>query len=300
MPGHLIKNQIRIDRTQAAKIEESLKATFFQGWRSEGSFSDKTFMADLKAHLLERLESDRFLYIPWLDKNIRLRGANILEIGCGTGSSTVALAEQGANVTAVDIEEEALAVARERCKIYNLQVNFIHGNASEISDVVKDQKFDLVIFFACMEHMTYQERILCLKQFYDLLPAGGFLSIVDTPNRLWYVDEHTSWLPFFHWLPDNLAFDYTRYSPREFLNQYYHEYSEDMLLHFLRRGRGFSYHEIEIALNIRASQFQGVNYLKRYFLPFSLDRKYHKFLIKMNPGINKGFFYPKIDIMIKK
>ena len=33
---------------------------------------------------------------------------------------------------------------------------------------------------------------------------NGLLVIVEAPNRLWLEDTHTSELPFFQWLPDNL------------------------------------------------------------------------------------------------
>ena len=45
---------------------------------------------------LERLVCDRMEVVPWLDATRSLRGVDILEIGCGTGVSTLALCEQGA------------------------------------------------------------------------------------------------------------------------------------------------------------------------------------------------------------
>src|SRR5947209_16094325 len=40
-----------------------------------------------------RLRRDRFAVIPWLDRTRPLRSSRILEVGCGRGASTVALAE---------------------------------------------------------------------------------------------------------------------------------------------------------------------------------------------------------------
>ena len=300
MPNYLIKNQIKIDVSNLKIIETSLRQNFYKGWRSEINYTSDAYASDLRAHLIDRLDIDRINHIPWFNNIVKLKGANILEIGCGTGSSTVALAEQGANVTGVDIDEGALKVAKDRCKIYNVPATFILGNASDVYNDLCNHKFDLIIFFACMEHMVYSERIDSLMKYYELLPNGSYLSIVETPNRLWYFDSHTSFLPYFHWLPDNLAFDYSKYSNRNNFNELYHEYSEDNFLHFLRRGRGFSFHELEIALNIMAENIEVVDYLKRPFIPFSLESKFNKFLIKNHPKISKGFFNPKIDIIIKK
>src|SRR5215471_7815958 len=40
-----------------------------------------------------RLRRDRVAIIPWLDRTRPLRSSRILEVGCGRGASTVALAE---------------------------------------------------------------------------------------------------------------------------------------------------------------------------------------------------------------
>lgn len=43
-----------------------------------------------------------------------LRGTRILDAGCGTGALAVALAERGADVTAIDISPSLVAIAQER------------------------------------------------------------------------------------------------------------------------------------------------------------------------------------------
>jgi len=300
VPDYLKKNQIIIDASKLKEIELSIRENYHKGWRSETNYTSEAYSSDLSDHLIGRLNGDRCTYIAWLNKSVQLKGSKILEIGCGTGSSTVALAEQGAIVTGIDIDEGALKVARDRSNIYNVPATFIIGNATEVYKELQGQKFDLIIFYACMEHMVYMERIDCLRKYYDLLPMGACLSIVETPNRLWYLDNHTSFLPFFHWLPDNLAFDYAKFSSRINFKELYHEYSDEKYLHFLRRGRGFSFHELEIALNIPAEKFKVIDYIRRPFMPFSLEYKFYQFLTKIYPNISKGFFYPAIDIIIKK
>src|SRR4030042_3476206 len=289
-PFYLKKNQIKLDDFQLKIIEETIRRNFFKGWRNEKYYTNETFMIDLQAHLTDRLEQDRIKYIPWFDKIIKLKGCNILEIGCGTGSSTVALAEQGAFVTGIDIDKDALKVAKDRCKIYNVLANLIHCNANEFYKDLKDQKFDLIIFFACIEHMTYDERIDCMRNYSGFIEKGAYLCIIDTPNRLWYFDDHTSLLPFFNWLPDRTAFDYSKFSHRINFKELYHEYSDEKFLHFLRGGRGFSFHELEIALNIPAEKFNIVDYLGPSLLLNPLGREFHKLLLKIHPGISKGFF----------
>jgi S-adenosylmethionine-dependent methyltransferase len=300
VPVYLKKNQIKLNGAQLKNVEMSIRENYHTGWRSEKNYTTETYEFDLRAHLVDRLETDRINYIPWFNKTVSLKGANVLEIGCGTGSSTIALAEQGANVTGIDIDEGALKVARDRCEIYNVPATIISGNASEVYHELRSQKFDLIIFFACIEHMVYAERIDCLRKYFDLLSNGAHLSIVDTPNRLWYFDSHTSILPFFNWLPDNVAFDYSKFSERINFKELYRENSDEKMLHFLRRGRGFSFHELEIALNIPVEKYQVVDYFRYPFLPYSRDNKFHKLLARIYPKISKSFLYPYINIIIRK
>jgi len=300
IPKKLKQNQSQLDNSQLQVIEDSIKTHYHKGWRSQDKYTPEAYAEDLKNHLSIRLERDRTLYIPWLSKTIELRSAKILEIGCGTGASTIALAEQGAQITAIDIDNDAIQVAKDRCKVYGVSVNFICGNAIELKNQLQDQNFDLIIFYACLEHMTYEERIESLKSYFDLLPKGAFMSIVDTPNRLWYYDDHTALLPAYNWLPNRLAFDYAKFSSRTNFNELYGEYTEDNFLHFLRAGRGFSFHEIEIALNKPISEINTVSYLKPTVVPFSKKSKFHRFLKMIFPNTNHGYLYPYLDIIIKK
>lgn len=300
IPKSLKRNHITLEDSQFKRLEDSLKMNFFQGFRSKENYTSVEYSNDLETHLIGRLEYDRIFYIPWINNSIKLDGAKILEIGCGTGSSTVAFAEQGACITGVDIDEGALNVAHDRCEIYGVKADLIHGNTDDVIRKIAEEVFDLVIFFASMEHMIYSERVDSLRKYYNILPNEGHISIVEAPNRLWYMDSHTSQLPFFQWLPDNLAFDYSKFSLRNNFKELYHEYSDDRFIHFLRQGRGFSFHELELALNIPAANLEVVDYYKRPLIPFSFDKKFYRFLTKIYPNISKGFFYPLIDVIIKK
>ena len=108
---------------------------------------------DLCSHLHGRLETDRRRIVPWLDNARSLEGSRILEIGCGTSASIVAIAEQGAVVTGIDVDEGALSVARDRCDVYGIAVEFKLLNATDIFNEFADTNFDFVIFFASLEHI---------------------------------------------------------------------------------------------------------------------------------------------------
>jgi S-adenosylmethionine-dependent methyltransferase len=194
-----------------------------------------------------RLNRDRTEVIPWLNRTRPLDGADVLEIGAGAGASTLSLAEQGAHVTGIDVDAAALARAEKLLTYAGVQATFKQLDAAELATGER-RSFDLIIFWASLEHMTMDERLRALRDTWRLVRRGGYLAIVETPNRLWPLDMHTSHLPFFQWLPDDLAFAYTRFSTRQQFGGAYNS-AENEMVEFLRRGRGVSYHEFDIAIS---------------------------------------------------
>lgn len=259
----------------------------------------------------ERLQGHRKQIIPWLDSVKRLEGLRILEIGCGNGSSTIAFAEQGATVTAIDVDESLLSDAKIRCQLYGLEVKFHLMNAAEVNQVFANEVFDLVIFMASLEHMTLDERLQSMKATYELLPKGGLWCIVGTPNRLHFLDSHTSHIPFFHWLPDELAVKYSQFSSRIEYKQEIMDIDDEKekMLQFYRWGRGVSFHEIELALkplnelkiiSNKTIFFRNRNWLYKIGTQFSSNYKYETFLNRLYPNIHRGFFQAYLDMIFEK
>jgi 2-polyprenyl-3-methyl-5-hydroxy-6-metoxy-1,4-benzoquinol methylase len=266
---------------------------------------------DLRDHETGRLESDRRTVVPWLSHSMSLQGATVLEIGAGTGSSTAALAEQGATVIAVDVNGQHLRVAKARCDAMGLDAEFGESNGADVHRLVGDRRFDLVIFFATMEHMTLDERIEAIRTTFPLVRPGGCWSVVEAPNRLWYFDSHTSGLPFFMWLPDELAKEYRRFSPRrEFSTSALAETPEASDVAFARWGRGFSFHELELALG-PLDEVQVVSTFKSYQRrrnPLRLlksfvgrDDRHQRFLRRASGrDLHEGYFEPYLNLIIRK
>lgn len=267
--------------------------------------------SDLKKskELDERLHYNRKTIIPWLHSVVNLQGLKILEIGCGNGMSTIALSEQGACVTAVEVDESLINDAKIRCNIYKLNVEFAQINAQNIADYFQDKQFDMIMFNASLEHMTIKERLKSLEGAYSLLLKDGFLCINGSPNRLYLKDNHTSFIPFFHWLPDELAMKYAKYSTRGEYKEQMTNYINDNLEEFYRWGRGISFHEIELAikplneLNLISNLsffIKSKSLLYKMFSKVTTSYKYESFMKKEYPKINSCFFQPYINIIIRK
>jgi S-adenosylmethionine-dependent methyltransferase len=300
-PRHLKRRQVRLH--DLTPVRESLQRHYHKGWRSPAHYSKAGYDRDLHDHVIGRLDSDRRMIVPWLDHAKPLRDSRVLEIGCGTGSSTVAVAEQGAAVVGIDIDCDALLVAQDRCHAYGIAAEFHAVNVTAMTRTFGSQQFDFIIFFASLEHMTVPERLTALRDSWAMLPKGGQLVIVETPNRLWYYDGHTSLLPFFHWLPDELAFHYSQFSPRENFRELYRECEPDAVKHFFRQGRGVSFHEFDLtigpALNVVSSlsTFHGLRYKPQRSL---FERRYKSVLRQIYPDLHEGFCEDTLFLIIEK
>jgi ubiquinone/menaquinone biosynthesis C-methylase UbiE len=73
------------------------------------------------------------------------KGMQVLDVGCGDGTTALPMAKLGANVLGVDIARNLVAAGNERVKkegITNLK--FQEGDATNLSEL-KDESFDLVV-----------------------------------------------------------------------------------------------------------------------------------------------------------
>jgi len=283
-------------------------------------FGSEMLRLDFEDHLYRRLNNFRTTVVPWLDSMIPLKNASVLEIGCGTGSTTVALGEKGAKITAIDVCAESMQVAKERCRIYGINnVEFQLLNADRMKSSLTDP-FDYVIFTASMEHMTHNERIRSIQAAYELVKENGHVVLLETPNRLWFADVHTSGDPFFHWLSDECAMDYAQFTPRESFHFAFEDRADDSLTKLARWGRGVSFHEFVIALGgmekvkVASSMWSFLDrrdyksFLRKAAHSFfgilgkgGQNRRYRHFLKQVAPnGIHEGFYAEWLYIALKK
>ena len=100
----------------------------------------------------------------------------VLEIACGTGLWTEALAGWASQVTAIDAAPEAVAIARNRIRAAN--VSF------EVADVFSWQpgtRFDVIFFSAWLSHVPASRFEPFWRLLRDLLADDG---------RVLFIDEH--------------------------------------------------------------------------------------------------------------
>ena len=112
----------------------------------------------------DEVEARKYLverHIPGFAEFERWKGKRVLEIGCGIGTDTMNFARAGADVTAVDLSEKSLEIARQRAAVFGLSnIQFYHGNAEELTSFVPGRGYDLIYSFGVIHHTPHPERVI--------------------------------------------------------------------------------------------------------------------------------------------
>jgi 2-polyprenyl-3-methyl-5-hydroxy-6-metoxy-1,4-benzoquinol methylase len=156
---------------------------------------------------IARLENYRIFPLSFIGREIELKGARLLDAGCGTGHMAIACALQGADVTGVDLDRMALDIARERARLEHARLEILEADVTQMK--FSDATFDIVVSFQVLEHIPRALQAKVLQEMWRLLRPGGVL-FIQTPNRWFPVDVHDTQLPLAHWLPSRLGFAYAR------------------------------------------------------------------------------------------
>lgn len=149
---------------------------------------------------VDKQEGQMGSYAPWYDlimafmtfgKEKKLRqdtiklaqvkpGDKVLEIGCGTGSLTLAAKEQAGpsgEVTGIDIAPEMVAKARQKATRNGADVSFQEGSIDNIP--FPDNHFDVVMCSFMIFHMPEDVRMKGFTEIFRVLKSGGHLFILD-------------------------------------------------------------------------------------------------------------------------
>ncbi len=107
-------------------------------------------------------------------------GDRVLEVGCGTGTLTLAAkAHVGSSgeVAGIDIAPEMIAVSRRKAARKGADVTFLEGSIASIP--FPENRFDCVICSFMIFHMPEDVRKKGVSEIHRVLKPGGHLFILD-------------------------------------------------------------------------------------------------------------------------
>ena len=92
------------------------------------------------------------LRVNWIDEHIALAGKKVIDIGCGGGILSEAMAQRGAQVTGIDMGEAPLSVARLHLLESGLEIDYRQITAEAMAEEAPEQ-FDVVTCLEMLEHV---------------------------------------------------------------------------------------------------------------------------------------------------
>ena len=119
----------------------------------------------------------------------QLNAPEILEVGAGTGRYSVALAQEGYSVTAVELVRHNLDVLRSKLNGTE-PITAMQGDALDLS-AFRDRSFDLTMLLGPMYHLyTTEDKNQAMSEAIRVTKPGGYLLVaycMNEPTIIQYV-----------------------------------------------------------------------------------------------------------------
>jgi 2-polyprenyl-6-hydroxyphenyl methylase/3-demethylubiquinone-9 3-methyltransferase len=119
------------------------------------------------------------LRLDWIRQHVQLRGAKIVDIGCGGGILAESMAKAGGTVTGIDMAEGPLAVARLHQHESDAEVYYRQATAEELASEAAES-FDVVTCLEMLEHVPDPSQVI--QSCAELVKPGGHV-FFSTINR---------------------------------------------------------------------------------------------------------------------
>lgn len=124
------------------------------------------------------------LRLAFVDDRAPLKGAKVLDVGCGAGILSEAMAAAGAEVTGIDLAEELIEAGRAHAEQSGVSVDYQCVSTREFGDAHAG-KFDIVTCMEMLEHVPEPDAVVddCAR----LLRPGGaaFFSTINRSTKAW-------------------------------------------------------------------------------------------------------------------
>ncbi len=154
-------NTLNADADEIAKFS----AMAGQWWDSKGP--------------LRTLHEINPIRLDYINTHTPLAGLSVLDLGCGGGLLSEGMAKKNARVSAIDLDEKAIEVAKAHALDSGLEIDYRCLSLESLVET-QAQSFDLITCLEMLEHVPDPAAII--QNCRHLLKPGGFLYL-STLNR---------------------------------------------------------------------------------------------------------------------
>ena len=158
---------------------------------SEEFVGRSTSASSLSARLEANKRTQRVDFKEWSVKTLSPKeGEKVLEIGCGTGSQTIPVAQKigkSGSLTYIDLSAESVAVVNKKIGSSVSQRGIV-GNMDDIDELLKpdDREFDLIYSVYALYYAKNPK--LLLESLFDRLSSTGRLCILGPESPHGFVE----------------------------------------------------------------------------------------------------------------
>ncbi len=99
----------------------------------------------------------------------------IIDLGCGNGNHVVFFAEQGFDVSGLDLSEEAIEIAEAWLNKRNLKADLRVGDIEKLP--YPDQSFDVVTSHGVLDHIPFEKAKKAMEEIKRILVPEGYVCI---------------------------------------------------------------------------------------------------------------------------
>lgn len=106
----------------------------------------------------------------------RVPPGRALDLGCGTGTNAITLAQRGFDVTAIDVSRRAIALARRKARSAELidRIHFERGDVTLMRRWALGNSIDFAYDIGCFHNLTTDARRRYVSALTALLKPGAF------------------------------------------------------------------------------------------------------------------------------
>ena len=119
------------------------------------------------------------LRVDYIDRHVGLAGKRVLDVGCGGGILSEAMAQRGARVTGIDMGEAPLSVARLHQYESGVEVDYRQTTAEQLA-AEQPAGYDVVTCLEMLEHVPDPGSVI--RACSQLVKPGGLVCF-STLNR---------------------------------------------------------------------------------------------------------------------